>query len=178
MCVFMYACYLYVCVCDCVCMYMHARVCVCDICVCMGVYAGLLFQMYVYIICLRVSTYMNACVHVYIHLDGRVDAWKMCVCAFCSEVAKKNTYATRPAQIVTCRGRNHMLPTDSSVLISLSLYYGMKRRMLGAWLWQHLLGNCCGLGWLGSFLISSVDKAYWEDRGSQKLHLQEARVGH
>lgn len=97
----------------------------------------------------------------------------------CSEVAKKNTYATRPAQIVTCRGRNHMLATDSSVLISLSLYYGMrKHRMLGAWLWQHLLGNCCGLGWLGSFLISSVDKAYWEDRGSRKLHLQEAQVGH
>ena len=87
---------MYVCVIVCVCTCM--LVCVCDICVCMGVYAGLLFQMYVYIICLRVSTYMNACVHVYIHLDGRVDAWKMCVCVRSVVKWPKKTH-TRPVPL-------------------------------------------------------------------------------
>lgn len=136
---------------------------------------------------------MNVCVHVYIHLDGRVDAWNMYVrvCAFCSEVA----------QIVTYRGRNHMLATDSSVLISLSLYYGMrKHRMLGrvalaasswellrAWLARELsdiLGRQSVLGGsriteaalTGSAGRTLVMDKKWTIMGSRTAPLQEKQM--
>ena len=160
-CVCMLVICMYVCVCTCM------LVCVCDICVCMGVYAGLLFQMYVYI-CLRVSTYKCMCPCLY-------SSWRPCRCmkyVCVRSVVKwpnKDTYATRPAQIVTYRGRNHMLATDSSVLISLSPYYGMrKHRMLTRGFGSIFLGTAAGLAGSGAFWYPRSTKRIGgiEDHGS------------
>lgn len=162
----------YVCllsVCMCVCMYMHARVCVWYMCMYGCVCRPIISD---------VRLHMSKCVYVWMYvsmsifISTAVSMHGICMCV-CVRSVVKSLKSWHTVAVTTCSLRTAVCWSHCHCTMA----WG-STVCWDAWLWQHLLGNCCGLGWLGSFLISSVDKAYWEDRGSRKLHLQEAQVGH